>query len=109
MRDLPKPRQANIMLRGAYDKPGDPVERAVPAIFPPLQTPHHPRVSTSPSGSSPTTHPLTARVTVNRSGSSFFGTGLVKSSGDFGSQSEPPSHPELLDWLASTSANPAGT
>ena len=100
--DLPQMRDSFIMLRGAYNKPGEKVTRATPAFLPPLGTPE---------GATPNRldlakwillpeQPLVARVAANRLWQQFFGTGLVKTSEDFGQQGESPSHPELLDWLA---------
>jgi hypothetical protein len=100
-RDAETPRETFIAMRGAYNKLGDKVEPNTPAAF-------HPRKK---SGTRATRldlakwlvapeNPMTARVTVNRFWQQVFGIGLVKTSHDFGSQGEPPSHPELLDDLA---------
>ena len=102
MADLPQPRDSFIMERGQYDKPKDKVTHATPAVFPPLpKQASYSRLDLAKWLVSPQ-HPLTARVQVNRLWQQFFGTGLVKTANDFGSQGEPPSHPELLDFLAVT-------
>ena len=100
MKELATPRDAFQLTRGEYDQPGDKVSRGVPAALPPL-----------PEGAPVNRlglaqwlvsreHPLTARVWVNRAWERFFGNGLVRTTENLGSQSEWPSHPELLDWLA---------
>jgi mono/diheme cytochrome c family protein len=94
------PRPAYLLKRGEYDQRGEKVSRGVPAFLPPLpvNAPVN-RLGFAQWLVSPA-QPLTARVAVNRLWLQIFGTGLVKSAEDFGAQGEPPSHPELLDWLA---------
>ncbi len=94
------PRPTFIHNRGEFLQPTERVEPGVPSFLPPL-----------PAGSRGTRlelarwlvsseNPMTSRVTVNRQWAAFFGKGLVRTVEDFGYQGEPPTHPELLDWLA---------
>ena len=104
MQEMPVPRETFVLLRGQYDKHGEKVTPGVPAALS--------RAAPVPEARKPNrlglarwlvesrSNPLTARVTVNRYWQSYFGTGLVKTAEDFGVQGEWPSHPELLDWLA---------
>src|SRR5262249_43042858 len=99
MEEMPRPRDTFILVRGAYDKHGDKVSAGTPATLPSLASSTPNRLDLAKWLMS-ADHPLTPRVTVNRYWQMFFGTGLVKTAEDFGTQGEYPSHPELLDWLA---------
>ena len=100
MAELPARRDTFLLIRGAYDKPGDKVEPGVPATLPPLPSgaPNN-RLGLAKWIVDPS-NPLMARVTMNRFWQTYFGTGIVKTVEDFGVQGEWPSNPELLDWLA---------
>lgn len=101
MDELPRPRDLFVLNRGQYDRPGEKVSVGVPAVFPALRgTAHAANRWDLANWLVDPGHPLTARVAVNRWWQSYFGTGLVKTVEDFGITGEYPSHPELLDWLA---------
>jgi hypothetical protein len=100
MADLPKRRDTFVLARGDYRNKTDKVEPGVPAILPPLPDAQPRNRLTLARWLVQPDHPLTSRVAVNRFWQMYFGTGLVKTQEDFGVQGEPPSHPELLDWLA---------
>lgn len=107
MQELDKPRDSHIHLRGDFLRKGAKVTPAFPAVLlssrsdaptenaPLLNRLHLARWLVSRD------NPLTSRVTVNRVWQKYFGRGLVETENDFGTQGTPPSHPELLDWLAS--------
>ncbi|MGA8597963.1 MAG: DUF1553 domain-containing protein [Bryobacteraceae bacterium] len=100
MQDVPQRRDTHLLVRGAYDKPGELVRPGVPAVLNPLPSgaPNN-RLGFAEWVVDPS-NPLLSRITVNRFWQMYFGTGIVKTVEDFGSQGEYPSHPELLDWLA---------
>jgi len=100
MQELPTPKPAYVLKRGAYDAHAEEVRANTPAALPPMG-------SDEPRNRLGLAHwvfdpanPLTGRVTVNRVWQQMFGKGIVESSDNFGSQGSPPTHPELLDYLA---------
>ena len=100
MSEMENPRETFILNRGDYRNRTEKVSPGVPSVLSPLpQNAPANRLSLAKWLVSPN-HPLTARVTVNRYWQMYFGTGIVKTSENFGMQGEPPVHPELLDWLA---------
>lgn len=98
--DLATARPTRILMRGAYDRPGETVQPATPASLPPMEKGSPPNRLGLAQWLVKDENPLVARVVVNRHWQRIFGTGIVKTSEDFGTQGERPIHPELLDWLA---------
>jgi hypothetical protein len=93
------PPKSYVHIKGDWREHGEEVHPGTPAILPPLPQPAN-RLTLAKWLVSPE-NPLTARVTVNRLWQELFGRGIVHTSGDFGTQGDRPTHPELLDWLAS--------
>src|SRR5262249_40325585 len=100
MMELGKPRDTFILGRGDYRHQTEKARPGAPAILPPLPKDEKVNRLTLAKWLVDPNHPLTSRVAVNRFWQMYFGHGIVKTVEDFGSQGEPPVHPELLDWLA---------
>jgi hypothetical protein len=101
MQDMPTRRDVFVLVRGAYDRKGEKVLPGVPAaIGSPLPANAPLNRLALAQWIVDSKNPLTARVIVNRFWQHYFGTGIVKTAEDFGAQGEWPTHPELLDWLA---------
>jgi hypothetical protein len=93
------PRETCVHIQGDFTRKGETVVPGVPSVLLPLTINKANRLDLARWLVDPN-HPLTARVTVNRLWQHYFGKGLVETENDFGTQGTPPTHPELLDWLA---------
>ncbi len=99
MSELPAPRQSHLFIKGDFTRLGEKVNPGTPAILPPLTAEKPTRLDLARWVTDPA-NPLAGRVIVNRIWQQYFGRGLVETENDFGTQGSPPTHPELLDWLA---------
>jgi hypothetical protein len=100
MDELPQPKPAYILKRGAYDAHGEPVSPDTPKALPPFPPGAPPNRLGLARWLLSADNPLMARVTVNRAWQMMFGRGIVETSDNFGAQGAVPTHPQLLDWLA---------
>ena len=109
MADLPKPRETYLLDRGLYNQRGDKVEPAFPSWLPTLPAEGRPNRLDLAKWLMDPKHPLTARVTVNRFWQMLFGVGLVKTTENFGIQTEFPATPNYSTGWPPSSSNRAGT
>lgn len=107
MAEMPTPRKTHLLKRGQYDLPGEELGAGVPGNLPGLPKDSPPNRLGLARWLIEPKHPLTARVAVNRWWEMLFGTGIVETAEDFGGQGAWPSHPDLLDWLASELVSPS--
>ncbi|HBH51853.1 MAG TPA: hypothetical protein DDY91_08180 [Planctomycetaceae bacterium] len=107
MQERPQPRKTHIHIRGDFLRHGTEVQPSIPAALPPLalQTDRPNRLDLA-RWLIDSRNPLTPRVTINRVWQKLFGRGIVETENDFGTQGTPPTHPELLDWLAAEFMQP---
>jgi mono/diheme cytochrome c family protein len=100
MQERGTPRATNVLIAGDFTRKGTVVTPATPAVLPPLPAKEKRTRLDLANWLVDGKNPLTARVIVNRVWQVYFGTGLVETENDFGTQGTKPTHPELLDWLA---------
>jgi len=110
LKELPEPRKTTVFIKGDFTRPADEVTPGTLAVLHPFEKPagKPTRLDLARWIVNPQ-NPLTARVIVNRVWQHYFGRGIVETENDFGLQGTPPSHPELLDWLAVEFRQPTAT
>src|SRR5207237_6266692 len=109
LRERKTPRTTHVLLGGDFTRKGAVVTEGTPAVLPSLPETKDINRLALPRWIVDPKNPMTARVIVNRFWQQYFGVGLVETENDFGTQGTPPSHPELLDWLASEFMGEPGT